>query len=51
MWCALLFLLPARLRLRLSQLRAQLYVVDASRLASAVGLGRRVNTVMQTVRC
>lgn len=37
------------MRQTLAQKRSRVYVVDASKLALAVGLGKRINTVMQTV--
>jgi pyruvate-ferredoxin/flavodoxin oxidoreductase len=40
--------LPARTRSRLIERRLRLYTVDAQRVAREVGLGGRINTVMQT---
>ena len=39
--------LPAKMRRALHAKQANLWVIDASAIAQAVGLGRRVNTVMQ----
>jgi hypothetical protein len=41
--------LPARVKRQLAALQPQLYVVDARHVADAVGLGKRINMVMQTV--
>ena len=40
--------LPARVRRRIVQHRYRLFVIDASRVAQQAGMGRRVNTVLQT---
>lgn len=39
---------PAKVRRRLAALKPDLYVVDARAVADAVGLGKRINMVMQT---
>ncbi|KAF6254486.1 pyruvate-ferredoxin oxidoreductase [Scenedesmus sp. NREL 46B-D3] len=41
--------LPARVLRQLASLGPRLYVVDARAVAEAVGLGKRINMVMQTV--
>jgi pyruvate-ferredoxin/flavodoxin oxidoreductase len=41
--------IPARVKRQLAALKPQLYVVDARRVADSVGLGKRINMVMQTV--
>ncbi|WIA36898.1 hypothetical protein OEZ86_008144 [Tetradesmus obliquus] len=41
--------LPAKVLRQLAALGPQLYVVDARAVADAVGLGKRINMVMQTV--
>lgn len=41
--------LPARVKRQIAALKPQLYVVDARAVADSVGLGKRVNMVMQTV--
>jgi pyruvate-ferredoxin/flavodoxin oxidoreductase len=41
--------LPQHVRRQLAQLQPRLYVIDANAVAEAVGLGKRVNMVMQTV--
>jgi pyruvate-ferredoxin/flavodoxin oxidoreductase len=40
--------LPARVRRQIVQHRYRLFVIDASRVAQKAGMGRRVNTVLQT---
>jgi pyruvate-ferredoxin/flavodoxin oxidoreductase len=40
--------LPAKVRRQLAALAPQMYVVDARAVADAVGLGKRINMVMQT---
>ncbi len=40
--------LPDGVKRKLGQARAKLYVIDASALAQRAGLGRRINTVMQS---
>lgn len=40
--------LPAKVLRQLAALGPQLYVVDARAVADAVGLGKRINMVMQT---
>jgi hypothetical protein len=40
--------LPGKVRRQLAALAPQLYVVDARAVADAVGLGKRINMVMQT---
>jgi len=39
--------LPAHMKRELAKKKAQFWTVDASKIANEVGLGRRVNTVMQ----
>lgn len=41
--------LPARVKRQIAALQPQLYVVDARAVADSVGLGKRINMVMQTV--
>lgn len=41
--------LPAKVKRQLAALKPQLYVVDARTVADSVGLGKRINMVMQTV--
>jgi Pyruvate/2-oxoacid:ferredoxin oxidoreductase gamma subunit len=41
--------LPARVKRQIAALKPQLYVVDARAVADSVGLGKRINMVMQTV--
>jgi Pyruvate ferredoxin/flavodoxin oxidoreductase len=41
--------LPARVKRRLAELNARLYLIDARAVADEVGLGKRINMVMQTV--
>lgn len=41
--------LPANVLRQLAKLQPQLYVVDARAVADSVGLGKRINMVMQTV--
>lgn len=41
-------LLPKRLKKELAEKEAQFYVINAYELATEVGLGRRINTVMST---
>jgi pyruvate-ferredoxin/flavodoxin oxidoreductase len=41
--------LPAHILQQLAVLQPQLYVVDARRVADSVGLGKRINMVMQAV--
>jgi hypothetical protein len=40
--------LPGKVRRQLAALAPQMYVVDARAVADAVGLGKRINMVMQT---
>ncbi|WP_324779477.1 pyruvate:ferredoxin (flavodoxin) oxidoreductase [Thiobacillus sedimenti] len=40
--------LPARLRAQIVDKRLQLWVIDAYAVAAAAGMGRRINTIMQT---
>jgi pyruvate-ferredoxin/flavodoxin oxidoreductase len=40
--------LPAEIQSRLIELGARLYAIDAHRIAGECGLGRRINTIMQT---
>lgn len=41
--------LPAKVKRQLAALKPQLYLVDARTVADSVGLGKRINMVMQTV--
>ncbi len=41
--------LPAALRRTIAQKKLKFYTIDATRIAGEVGLGGRINTVMQTV--
>lgn len=41
--------LPAKVKRQIAALKPQLYVVDARAVADSVGLGKRINMVMQTV--
>jgi len=41
--------LPAKVKRQIASLNPQLYVVDARAVADSVGLGKRINMVMQTV--
>jgi hypothetical protein len=41
--------LPPKVLRQLATLKPQLYVVDARKVAEDVGLGKRINMVMQTV--
>jgi pyruvate-ferredoxin/flavodoxin oxidoreductase len=40
--------LPASVRVQIVEKRLRLYVIDAYRVAETVGMGRRINTIMQT---
>jgi pyruvate-ferredoxin/flavodoxin oxidoreductase len=40
--------LPARVQRQIVQKRLRLFVIDATRVAQTAGMGRRVNTVLQT---
>jgi pyruvate-ferredoxin/flavodoxin oxidoreductase len=41
--------LPASLKRSIASKKAQLYIIDAVRIADEVGLGQRINMIMQTV--
>lgn len=41
--------LPAQVLRQLAELRPQVYLVNARAVANSVGLGKRINMVMQTV--
>lgn len=41
--------LPAKVKRQIAALKPQMYVVDARAVADSVGLGKRINMVMQTV--
>jgi pyruvate-ferredoxin/flavodoxin oxidoreductase len=41
--------LPAKVKRQIAALNPQMYVVDARAVADSVGLGKRINMVMQTV--
>ena len=40
--------LPARMQRQIQELGLSFHVIDAAKLASEVGMGRRINTIMQT---
>eukprot|EP00928_Gymnodinium_smaydae_P030133 TRINITY_DN2247_c0_g1_i2.p1 TRINITY_DN2247_c0_g1~~TRINITY_DN2247_c0_g1_i2.p1 ORF type:complete len:1896 (+),score=381.74 TRINITY_DN2247_c0_g1_i2:84-5690(+) len=41
--------LPARMRRDLASKKARLYIIDATKIAVEVGLGKRINMIMQSV--
>jgi pyruvate-ferredoxin/flavodoxin oxidoreductase len=42
-------ILPGSLKREIAQKKAQFYIIDAGKIAGSVGLGRRINMVMQAV--